>query len=247
MTAKADQVSQEVTKFRQETRRRRLRISGAALLLVISLFAGIIGVVCKSTGVPGGLAWLLLSVVGVVLAALCISNVGESEARLGQELSDASAAGALIERRAVSFGSDRRRVEGLLIEQLQHIPSSDASKLSRAERARLDEVLRLPDFEQDTALLIAILFAYERVGDAESLPIVEALAARPGETPAERRVRDAARFCREGLRQRVERLRSSDALLRPADASCGADILLRAASETGQTPASELLRAPSEI
>lgn len=242
MNSDADPVDRAISRFRDETRSRRRRIFGSLALLALSLVAGIVGLIYKSMGMHGGLAWLLLSVSGVLCAALIVSKAGHGEVKITAEIGDVRPLGALLERLDLSFGAERRVVASLLIALLQRIRESDADCFGRAQRVRLNEALGLPEFARDADLLIAILAAYERVGDEDSLLLIEALAALPGEPGAERRVRDAARFYRKGLRERVERLRTGAELLRASSASESGEMLLRAANESSQTPESELLR-----
>ena len=76
MSCDAESVDRAISQYRRETRRRRRRFLGSTALLILSLAAGISGLICKSMGLPGGLAWLLLSVIGVLCAALFISRAG---------------------------------------------------------------------------------------------------------------------------------------------------------------------------
>jgi hypothetical protein len=92
---------------------------------------------------------------------------------------------------------------------------------------------------KDRDLTLAILKAWEQVGDEKALPAVERLAAGTWDS----RVRAAADACLPALRQRAELARQRDTLLRPASApGTGSEVLLRPAAGPGETSAALLLR-----
>ena len=66
-------------------------------------------------------------------------------------------------------------------------------------------------------LILAVLKAFERVGDASALPSVERLATALGKTSAERRIREAALECLPFLRWRIEQMHATQTLLRSAN------------------------------
>ena len=244
MSTGQSSVDHAISTFKSETRRRWFRFVGSAALVAAALACASIGLACKGLGLPGAMPWFLVSLVAILGAALCTSRMG-GETRTTQDIQDARAAGALFERLDVSFGAERRLVAARLIDLLHRVEATDAVHFGRAERDRMNEALRITSFAPDADLVVAILFAYERVGDERCLPTVEALALSTGETEAECKVRDAARTCIAEVRVRIQQLRTSAELLRASDASAHSGTLLRAAREPRDTPASELLRAES--
>ena len=249
MSETEDGVEQALVRFRTDTNMRWIRFVGSAIFMALSVGIGGIGLYCRLAGLRGGTGLLAMSAFCVVCAALCISGIRQIETRIIDRVGGLRAAGALVERMEISFGSERRAVVDYLVEILHGVEPRTADEFSQAQLTRLNLKLQVPDFVKDEALLVAILHAYARVGTAECVPPVEALASQPGESEAESRVRDAARKCLPSLRQRVERIRTGADLLRAsstgrmAGTDASPDTLLRAASEDAQTPSEELLRA----
>lgn len=83
------------------------------------------------------------------------------------------------------------------------------------------------------AIRIAILQAVEQVSDSKALSLVERLTQREAVSAGEKRIQEAAKQCLPALQLRAEEQRSSQTLLRVADASTTSkDTLLRAATST---------------
>jgi hypothetical protein len=88
--------------------------------------------------------------------------------------------------------------------------------------------------------LVAILRAFEQIGDTRCVPYVEELARFADQ----KRVRDAAEACLPYLQELAENERSSQTLLRAASASgTTPDTLLRPAHALTETEPGHLLRA----
>lgn len=90
---------------------------------------------------------------------------------------------------------------------------------------------------------VAILKAFEQVGDTKALPIVERLAHQEAKTEAEHRVREAAQECLPFLQVRSDRQRAHQTLLRasqPTEADPA--LLLRATGSPSDTDPRTLLR-----
>jgi len=103
--------------------------------------------------------------------------------------------------------------------------------------------------DRELAFRLAILKAYEQVGDASAIPIVRRLAetggpAALGLTEAQRQVKTAAEECLLYLKVRVEKQTAHNSLLRGASLErASAKSLLRAASGVRTADAAELVRA----
>lgn len=140
------------------------------------------------------------------------------------------------------------KIEAALVRLLPRLQATDAHLLNAAQRERLNsrliQNLRLdPDHRE---LIVAILKAWEQVGDESALEIVRAIADSPVWTKQySHEEREAARHCLPFLEQSIERQRYSQSLLRASQASDPApDTLLRpAAAGTLETEPQQLLRA----
>lgn len=238
-----DTASEPLARLRADTRRRWLGFLASGILFIVALICGGVGLIYRGSGLPGGMAWLTFSVIGILAAALLTTRNGRAAPGLLPEEPDASAVGALMERLDISFGAERRSVSQLLVHVLEHIDPADRVSIRRAERVRLNDALRVPDFRRNADLLTAIIRAYAVVGDEEAYELIETLASQPGEDGPERHVRDAARACLPLLEARLATRRSGAELLRASREGTTPDQLLRAATPAaGQSPA-ELLRA----
>ncbi len=155
----------------------------------------------------------------------------------------------------------REIAQDALISVLPRLQASDAALLNDAQRAKLCHILSLPvenPLFKDVRYLfqparnsaidirIAILQAFEQVGDSKALSVVERLAKREAGSAGEKRIQEAANQCLPALQLRTEEQRSSQTLLRAADASSAAtDTLLRATTGTQDVQTEQLLRPSS--
>ncbi len=134
----------------------------------------------------------------------------------------------------------------LLLPQMQ---ASDAHLLTAFHRRILNNLLRWGrgfnfDRRDGTSIALAILKAYEQVGNAKAIPVVESLAKIRGNSERKRKVREAAQECLPLLQSHLGELNTMQTLLRASSPSTSApDVLLRAAAEASPAPAGELLRA----
>ncbi len=153
----------------------------------------------------------------------------------------------LLVAQTAGFGSlDLNMIYTALIELLPRLQASDSHYLSEEQRSALNRMLtnRLGlSKSQAISLRIAILKAYEQVGDTNALPVVQRLAegAGPGK---DRSIREAAQQCLPYLQQRADQESASRQLLRAADATgTTPESLLRPATESSDTTPEQLLRA----
>jgi HEAT repeat protein len=195
----------------------------------------------------------LLMCIGGPVALLKPSRKAREAARRLSTLEDVAAIGGLVE--TLSFGHDTRvdtPAREALIRLLTQLKASDAGLLKDGHLALLRSTLAssgigsgdlftsLSHRQADHARLqVAILKAFEQVGDSQSLPVVTHLAKSAGNLG----VRKAAAECLPFLIARVEQQRASQTLLRAASASgTGADTLLRPVSAAYQQAPNEMLR-----
>lgn len=159
---------------------------------------------------------------------------------------------ALLESLNSGTIPDQRRViYRALTTLLPQMQASDAGLLTPFHHRTLNNLLKwgrrfLFDTRAETDLTLAILKAYEQVGDAKAIPVVENLANIRGRSERKRKIREAAQQCLPLLQSHTIPLDQNQTLLRAASQSkAAADVLLRPAAESMNVPAEELLRAAS--
>ena len=165
--------------------------------------------------------------------------------------------GAAAEMPAAINWSAVRAMRAALTHLLPRLQATDAHLLNVAQRARLNHELGRGKLslhpawcgpqqaEMQAAFDVAILKAWEQVGDENALPVVQKLAAQRAGTPAQKRVQQAAKSCLPYLETRAGEQRATQTLLRAADLpTTNGDVLLRAAApQTTRNEAAQLLRA----
>jgi len=165
--------------------------------------------------------------------------------------------GVTAEMSSLTNSETNRAMRTALTHLLPRLQASDARLLNTAQRARLNQELArgrqalnpawdgTSRVEARAALDVAILKAWEQVGDEHALPIVQKLAAQSARTSAQKKVQQAAQSCLPYLEARAGEQRATQTLLRAADTPTeSGNVLLRAAaSGTTQTDSTQLLRA----
>lgn len=159
---------------------------------------------------------------------------------------DVRAVGQLVEMFEILKQPDQTFAKTALIRLFPRLKMEDAPLLEESQRAVLRRYLagssvlfvgREPD------LIVAILKAYEQVGDGNDLLVVEKLAHGKG-LGADNRVQAAALACLPHLQQRIEQIQNPQTLLRASSNSeAPAETLLRAAEGNPEGDPEELLRA----
>lgn len=96
-----------------------------------------------------------------------------------------------------------------------------------------------------TDLVLAILQAYEQIGDSAALPVVESLAEGKGPASKEPRIREAAERCLPALRILAQKEQEKQRLLRPAEAQGNASDRLLRPAQGSTTGDSQTLVRPS--
>ena len=149
--------------------------------------------------------------------------------------------------------SQRRVIYPALALLLPQMQASDARLLTVSYRRILNKLLRWGyqfnfDKRNEPEFTLAVLKAYEQVGDAKAIPIVEKLANKKARTARQRAVQQAAAQCLPLLQSHTVPLDQNQTLLRAASQSSAApDILLRPAQDAAPVPAGELLRAADDL
>lgn len=225
--------------LREESVKRRKRRN-----LLTGLFVGILGLYLVLAICTHDMH--LLATLGSYTSLLTIGTVATQRQKSASlslaRFNDVRAVGPLAE--ALHY-HDRTRTlspiaENALIELLPRMKASDAALLSPEQRQHLNRALRGKNID----LILAILKAYEQVGDTGAIAEVEKLAAGRGSSGNNPRVVAAAQECLPALRQSAERQQAGAQLLRASDAGpASPDTLLRPALPQASTdPADQLLR-----
>ena len=136
--------------------------------------------------------------------------------------------------------------ERALIRLLPRLMASDSSLLNAQQRACLNRALKRKGVHDD--MRVAILKAWEQVGDAAAIPFVETVArgeSAGGRIPA---VAAAARECLPFLVQSTQRRQIGSQLLRPADVNGPSpEVLLRPSMPHASVePPDQLLRPTND-
>ncbi len=142
---------------------------------------------------------------------------------------------------------ERLNATPVLADLLPRLRASDAALLNAQQRACLCSILTDPAREL-AELRIAILNAFQQVGDSQALPVVEQLADGQAKTPTQKRVREAAQACLPFLRLRAEQEQVSGMLLRAVNVpGMAPEVLLRQAAASEESAPQQLLRASSSL
>ncbi len=144
----------------------------------------------------------------------------------------------------------RKRVTRALAALLPRLKASDANLLTSRHRYTLNIMLgscfqpHLRGVDNDFTL--AILKAYEQVGDAKAIPVVERIANHRPRNDNQRRIQEAAAECLPLLRANIGEVASTQTLLRASIHKTNTpDTLLRPATASSSTSPAELLRIAS--
>lgn len=157
---------------------------------------------------------------------------------------DVRAVGPLIDALKSSDRQTRAVIENALIRLLPRLLAADSEILNVEQRNVLYRALQ----GMNTELILAILRAFEQVGDGNAIPYVDRLASGmgKGQVVRDKRVREAAQMCLPFLAARLSRQRGSQTLLRASSAPAPpTDNLLRASTAPG-VPLSTLRRSAED-
>jgi HEAT repeat protein len=177
-------------------------------------------------------------VFGAFASMAAFSQLQKNAAKALANYDDIRVVGALTEALESQDKNVIAVAEQKLIQLLPRLRASDAGLLNEEQRKILNKTL--PN-RKKPGLAIAILKAYEQVGDEKALAVVEKIAN--GEGRAAPGVKEAARVCLPALQKRAENERAARTLLRPSAAPDDpSGILLRPAQGVGETDPGLLLR-----
>ncbi len=259
--AQSEAAVQLATVLRHDTRRRLASL----LLLPLLPFAsqGVLARLLSEDALihlcsnPVYVLTAALAGIGVPLALLRPSRKARRAASQLSKLDDAGTIGGLLE--TLSFGHDRELdapAQEALIRALSRLKASDAHLITQRQAGLLRGTLASSPYttgnlftslsrrrDAHVRLQIAILKAFEQVGDSQSLPVVSHLA----KSAADARIRKAAEECLPFVEARVELERASQTLLRASsEARPDPDTLLRPAHGESENAPEALLRSGAE-
>jgi len=213
-------------------RRKRRNIGIAVVIVYIFL------VVLSAVTNHGASAGSYSGMFGAIAALFAATQLQKNAAGALARYDDVRGVGFLAE--AMEYGDKgiERQAETALVRLLPRLRATDHALLTEPQRRCLDRALvkrRSPE------LALAILAAYEQVGDEKSVELVERIASAQIPAIKDHRVIKRAAEVLPALRHRAELVRAAQTLLRPAD-KADADILLRPASGPPTGPVETLLR-----
>ncbi len=169
---------------------------------------------------------------------------------------DVRSIGPLIDSLGIADERYTEIVKDALTQLLLQLGPGDSDILNDSHRARLCKVLETPlesTFHKDVRELlqpanekavkyrIAILRAFEQVGDKQALPIVTALAGKTPKTDGEQRIVEVANECLPLIHLRTEEAVKRNTLLRASQLP-ESDSLLRGVAGGSTSNPDELLR-----
>ncbi|MCW3055439.1 MAG: hypothetical protein JWN14_4609, partial [Chthonomonadales bacterium] len=193
-----------------------------------------------------GFCWTGLSVLTSQLYRVSLSRRRVSTMRKQAQQRDPKAVGQLAE--ALSWPDQDLQYEAAsaLTVLLPMLKANDASLLSAAQRECLHHELTLPNARTQSELMVAILQAFQQVGDNAAIPYVESLAVSKPRTPQEQKVVQEAQECLPYLRLCASNNSASHSLLRASSfTDTATDNLLRPSWDNPETRPEQLLR-PSD-
>lgn len=211
--------------------------------------------------VPGSLAAMLLFSLFAVRNARKPRQYARALAAQTANQTDIRSVGALVDALSLDDGKTHEIAIAALTHMLPQLTESDADALSSAQRAKLNRLLLTPidsmlykdvrallqpASAQAVAFRVAILQAWERIGDEKALATVEQLASQTPSAPGEKRIYEAAVACLPALKLRVALMQDGKTLLRASQAPPDdPNSLLRPVESDQDAPRDNLLR-PSE-
>jgi len=221
---------------KEAARRRKRRFGGIAL--IVTYLALVIAI---SASGQGHLVGSFTGIIGSVGALFAATQLQKNAASALARYDDVRAVGFLAEALEFDDKDVVKQAQEALTRLLPRLRASDHELLTNEQRRMLDRALLK---NRNADLSLAILTAYEQVGDLESVEVVERIASGKVRGVRDQRIIQRAAELLPALRERAELVRAAQTLLRPAE-SADAELLLRPA-HGAPTGAAELLVRPVE-
>ena len=191
-----------------------------------------------------GLAWAACATGATQLYRISLSSKRVAMMRKQAQQRDIKAVGLLAE--ALSWPEIDLQYEAAsaLIVILPLLKANHSALLSAQQRECLHRLLTLSNAREQSDLIVAILQAFQQVGDTAAIPYVEQLANATPRSAQERKVVAEAQECLPYLKLCAGNNAASHSLLRPSSMTdlAAEDNLLRAVRENPETRSEQLLR-----
>jgi hypothetical protein len=232
-----------MVRLHKEARRWRRIYEGVLVVYGCIGTAMILRETCKAwlrQHFPGADDVIPFASLGAQLTGLCTIYFRGQVAKEMASSADKRDIGAFIE----GWQINRPVTQGALVRLLPTIRASDCGLLQMQHRSILRRLVasRIP-YRSRVPLIVAILKAYEQVGDVDDIPVVERLAAGGGYGKY-KQVRQAAEDCLPALRIVAPQHREQVTLLRASDSNeANTANLVRPAEATAEVDSNEMLRA----
>ncbi len=211
------------------TKRRRWGV------VVVGLYVGALITVAatghsENIGAFGGMT-------STLFALFAATQIQKDAARVLAKYDDKRGVGRLAEALEYQDKAVTAEAEAALVRLLPGLLATDHGLLTPDQRRCLDRALVK---HGKSELAMAILDAYEQVGDPDSVAVVERLAAGEVRKASPAVIRRAADVL-PAMRVRAEAVRAAQTLLRPVE-EVGADMLLRPVEAGPTAPVETLVR-----
>ncbi len=195
-----------------------------------------------------GLVWTGITIGTTQLHRVSLSTKRVTMMRKQAQLRDIRGVGLLAEALTWPEQDLQYEAASALTVLLPLLKANHASLLSAEQRNCLHRELTLQNARSQSDLIVAILQAFQQVGDSAAIPYVERLADTKPRTPQEQKVVQEAKECLPYLRLCALNNTASHSLLRASSLTdtAAADQLLRASWDNLETKPEQLLR-PSDI
>ena len=195
-------------------------------------------------GFPWSVVFCVLTLsAGTLTMTLKLLRAQKTAAGRLAELDEIRAVGPLSEALKIDDKRVRRLVEDRLTALLPSLRANQADLLDSVQRSCLHAAL----YRKNRTLIVAILKAFEQVGDERDLPAVTGLSNGKGPGWVDSEVWQAARTCREFIESRQLSSQYRNRLLRPSCQSTRQDGLLVRPAETAGTDEAALLRPADSV
>jgi hypothetical protein len=258
-TQKQQDVSGILAQAKQKMRLKRKRFWSMFLLTVVGPVAGIVYLLffALELALAKGLhPALLMLLTGMLACSLFIkahlSGLDFDALELAHQCGIRAIPSLMEALNEASGPKQFQQLYDALADLLRQLKPGDAPLLTRPHRKQLNWILEhaietsytqhLPE-----TVVLAVLKAWEQVGDVEALPYVEKLAHWKPRNEREKHFQQAAQACLPYLQASANLITEQQTLLRPSHAqNLLTDTLLRPAHFTDEAPHEELLR-PSQL
>lgn len=227
--------------IQEESKQRKVRSRLAVIFACLIIAGGVVSLIARiKWGIKLQFVPLMGAFTALTVALSAMSQKQKDTTKALAQFDDVRAVGAFAEALEVPEKDVVAVAERKLRELLPRLQASDAPLLDAQQRAILNKKLLTGNAD----LVLAILKAYEQVGDSTAVANVETLSRGTKKWDEASDVVQAARACLPFLQERLRRAEQEQTLLRASDGNQTApETLLRPAAPTQDAQAETLLRA----